>query len=45
MLASLEGLRREADLLQTVRAGHLAIGAVPTAVYAATLIAAALGKY
>ena len=38
MLASLEGLRQEADLIRHVPAGHLVIGVVPTAIHAATLL-------
>lgn len=40
MLASLEGLRQEADLVRSVPRGHLAIGVIPTAVHAATLLSA-----
>ena len=40
MSASLEGLRQEAELVKGVPAGHLAIGVVPTAVHAATLLSA-----
>ncbi|WP_081874944.1 LysR substrate-binding domain-containing protein [Thioclava atlantica] len=39
-LASLEALRQEADLVRAVPSGHLAIGVVPTAVHAASLLAA-----
>jgi DNA-binding transcriptional LysR family regulator len=39
-LASLEGLRQEADLVRSIPAGHLAIGVIPTAIHAATLISA-----
>jgi DNA-binding transcriptional LysR family regulator len=42
MLASLEGLRQEAELVRSVPAGHLAIGVVPTTVHAATLLSAEL---
>jgi DNA-binding transcriptional LysR family regulator len=40
VLASLEGLRQEADLVRSVPRGHLAIGVIPTASYAATLLSA-----
>ncbi len=40
MLASLEGLRQEADLVRSVPRGHLAIGVIPTAIHAATLLSA-----
>jgi DNA-binding transcriptional LysR family regulator len=40
MLASLEGLRQEAELVRSVPSGHLAIGVIPTAVDAATLLSA-----
>ncbi len=40
VLASLEGLRQEADLVRTVPGGHLTIGTVPSAVQAVTLLAA-----
>jgi DNA-binding transcriptional LysR family regulator len=40
MLASLDGLRQEADLIRNVPAGHLAIGVVPTAIHGATLLSA-----
>lgn len=40
VLASLEGLRQEADLVRSVPRGHLAIGVIPTAGHAATLLAA-----
>ncbi|QKH37495.1 LysR family transcriptional regulator [Achromobacter pestifer] len=40
VMASLEGLRQEADLVRGVPQGHLAIGAIPTANHAATLLSA-----
>lgn len=40
VLASLEGLRQEADLVRSVPRGHLAIGVIPTANHAATLLSA-----
>lgn len=40
MLASLEGLQQEADLIRSVPRGHLAIGVIPTANHAATLLSA-----
>lgn len=40
MLASLEGLRQEADLIRSVPRGHLAMGIVPTAGHAAALLGA-----
>lgn len=40
VMASLEGLRQEADLVRSVPQGHLAIGAIPTANHAATLLSA-----
>lgn len=40
VLASLEGLKQEADLVRSVPRGHLAIGVIPTASYAATLLSA-----
>lgn len=40
MLASLDGLRQEAELVRSVPSGHLAIGVVPTAIDAATLLSA-----
>lgn len=40
MLASLEGLRQEAELVRSVPRGHLAIGVIPTAIHAATLLSA-----
>jgi DNA-binding transcriptional LysR family regulator len=40
ILASLQGLRQEAELVRSVPGGHLAIGVVPTAVHAATLLSA-----
>ena len=40
VLSSLDGLRQEADLIRTVPGGHLAIGAVPSAVGAVTLLTA-----
>ncbi len=40
MLASLEGLRQEAELVRTLPSGHLAIGVVPAAIDAATLLSA-----
>ena len=40
ILASLEALRQDAELVRSVPAGHLAIGVVPTAVHAATLLSA-----
>ncbi len=40
VLASLDGLRQEADLVRSVPGGHLAIGTVPSAVEAVTLLAA-----
>lgn len=39
-LASLEGLRQEADLVRSVPRGHLAIGVIPSAIHAATLLSA-----
>jgi DNA-binding transcriptional LysR family regulator len=39
VLASLDGLRQEAHLVRAVPGGHLAIGAVPSAVQAITLLA------
>jgi DNA-binding transcriptional LysR family regulator len=39
VLASLDGLRQEADLVRAVPGGHLAIGTVPSAVQAITLLA------
>lgn len=41
-LSSLDGLRQEASLAQNVAGGHLAIGAVPSALRAASLLA---GEY
>jgi DNA-binding transcriptional LysR family regulator len=38
VLASLEGLRQEADLVRSVPGGHLGIGAIPSAIHAATLL-------
>lgn len=38
--ASLQGLRQEAALIRAVSGGHLAIGTIPTAVQAATLLGA-----
>jgi DNA-binding transcriptional LysR family regulator len=38
ILASLDALRQDAELVRSVPAGHLAIGVVPTAVHAATLL-------
>lgn len=40
MLGSLDGLRQEADLVRSVPRGHLAIGVIPTAIHAATLLSA-----
>lgn len=40
MLDSLEGLQQEANLIRSVPSGHLAIGAIPTAGHAATLLGA-----
>ncbi len=40
VLASLEGLRQEADLVRSVPRGHLAIGMVPTTSHAGTLLSA-----
>ena len=40
VLASLEGLRQEADLVRSVPRGHLAIGMIPTTSHAATLLSA-----
>ncbi len=40
VLASLEGLKQEADLVRSVPQGHLAIGVIPTASHAATLLSA-----
>lgn len=40
VVASLEGLRQEADLVRSVPQGHLAIGVIPTANQAATLLSA-----
>ncbi|MDA3890001.1 MAG: LysR family transcriptional regulator [Allgaiera sp.] len=40
MVASLEALRQEADLVRAVPSGHLAIGVVPTATQAALLLTA-----
>lgn len=40
VLASLEGLKQEADLVRSVPRGHLAIGMIPTASHAATLLGA-----
>lgn len=40
VLASLEGLKQEADLVRSVPRGHLAIGVIPTAAHAATLLCA-----
>lgn len=40
VLASLEGLRQEADLVRSVPRGHLSIGVIPTASHAATLLSA-----
>ena len=40
VLGSLEGLRQEADLVRSVPQGHLAIGVIPTASHAATLLSA-----
>ena len=40
VLASLEGLRQEADLVRSVPRGQLAIGVIPTANHAATLLSA-----
>lgn len=41
MLASLDGLRQEAALARSVAGGHLAIGAVPSALQASMLLAVA----
>jgi DNA-binding transcriptional LysR family regulator len=40
VLASLDGLRQEADLIRSVPRGHLAIGVIPTAGHGATLLSA-----
>lgn len=40
VLASMQGLRQEADLIRSTPRGHLAIGVIPTAGHAATLLAA-----
>lgn len=40
MLDSLQGLRQEADLIRSVPRGHLAIGVIPTAIHAASLLCA-----
>ncbi len=40
VLASLDGLRQEADLVRSVPRGHLAICVIPTANHAATLLSA-----
>lgn len=40
VLASLEGLKQEADLVCSVPRGHLAIGVIPTASHAATILCA-----
>lgn len=40
VVSSLDGLRQEADLVRSVPQGHLAIGAIPTANHAATLLSA-----
>jgi len=40
VLASLEGLKQEADLVRSVPQGHLSIGVIPTASHAATLLSA-----
>jgi DNA-binding transcriptional LysR family regulator len=40
VLASLDGLRQEADLVRSVPGGHLAIGTIPSAVQAITILAA-----
>jgi len=40
VLASMEGLRQEADLVRSVPRGHLAIGMIPTTSHAATLLSA-----
>lgn len=40
VLASLEGLRQEADVVRSVPRGHLAIGMIPTTSHAATLLSA-----
>ncbi len=40
VLASLDGLKQEADLVRSVPQGHLAIGVIPTASHAATLLSA-----
>jgi DNA-binding transcriptional LysR family regulator len=40
MLASLEGLRQEAEMVRSVPGGHLAIGAIPSAIHAITLLSA-----
>lgn len=39
-LDSLEGLKQEAALIRSVPSGHLALGVIPTAGYAATLLCA-----
>jgi len=40
MLASLDGLRQEANLIRTVPKGHLSIGVIPTALHAVSLLCA-----
>lgn len=40
VLASLEGLKQEADLIRSVPRGHLSIGVIPTASHAAMLLSA-----
>lgn len=43
-VASLDGLRQEADLVRSVPRGHLAIGVIPSAIHAATLLSAEYRK-
>ncbi|WP_198147568.1 LysR family transcriptional regulator [Sphingobium chungbukense] len=40
VLASLEGLRQEAELVRNIPGGHLAIGAIPSAIHPVTLLSA-----
>ncbi len=40
VLASLDGLRQEAELVRNVPGGHLAIGAIPSAIHPVTLLSA-----
>jgi DNA-binding transcriptional LysR family regulator len=44
MLVSLEVLRQEAEVVRTAPAEHLAIGVVPTALHAGTLLSAEYGQ-